>query len=124
MSHYAKVVNGVVTNVIVAEPDFIATQEGTWVKTSYNILEGVYYDRDTNSPASDQSVINGDEARERKNYAGIGYGYDGVGFFPPKPYNSWLFNSTSYIWEPPVAYPSDDKLYDWNEEKLTWEEKQ
>ncbi|SVE38679.1 uncharacterized protein METZ01_LOCUS491533, partial [marine metagenome] len=38
------------------------------------MIDGVYYDRDTNSPASDQSVIVGDEARERKNYAGIGYG--------------------------------------------------
>ena len=125
MSHFAKIEDNIVTNVIVAEPDHIGTLEGTWVKTSYNILEGVYYDRDTNSPASDQSVIVGDEARERKNYAGIGYGYDGVGFFRPKPYNSWLFNTTNYTWEPPVAFPPDDgsdKLYDWNEENLAWEE--
>ena len=124
MAHYAKVVDGVVETVIVAEADHIAKLEGTWVKTSYNMVGGVYYDPSTREPVDNQSIISGDEARERKNYAGIGYGYDGVGFFPPKPYNSWLFNSTSYIWEPPVAYPSDDKLYDWNEEKLTWEEKQ
>jgi hypothetical protein len=83
---------------------------------------GIYYDSATNEAAADQSVINGDEARERKNYAGIGCHYDGTGFFTPKPYESWTFNSTSYIWEPPVAYPSDDKLYNWNEDTKTWEE--
>ena len=64
MSHFAKVENNIVTNVIVAEPDFIATQEGAWVKTSYNMRGGFYYDPATNAPVADQSVINGDEARE------------------------------------------------------------
>ena len=122
MSHYAKIEDNIVTSVIVAEADHVATLEGTWVKTSYNMHGGIYYDPVTNEADTDQSVINGDEARERKNYAGIGYHYDGTGFFVPKPYESWTFNSTTYQWDSPVAYPSDDKLYNWNEDTKTWEE--
>ena len=124
MSHYAKVEDGVVTQVIVAEADHIDTLEGTWVKTSYNIRGGVYYDPATNEAATDQSVINGDEARERKNYAGIGYVYNGTGFHPPEPFPSWSLNSTSYVWEPPVAYPESDgsTLYSWDEDNRAWVE--
>jgi len=122
MSHYAKIVNEIVTNVIVAEADHIATLEGVWVKTSYNVRGGIYYDPATNEAAADQSVINGDEARERKNYAGIGYHYDGTGFFTPKPYESWVFNSATYQWDSPVAYPDGDKRYVWNEDTKTWED--
>jgi len=123
MSHYAKVVDNIVTEVIVAEADHSATLEGTWIKTSYNIKGGVYYDADTNTPAEDQSVIAGDEARERKNFAGIGYTYDGTGFHIPKPYDSWTLNSTSYAWEPPTPYPEDEDIsakYLWNEDTEEW----
>tara|TARA_B100000678_G_scaffold20583_1_gene15859 strand:- start:126 stop:530 length:405 start_codon:yes stop_codon:yes gene_type:complete len=134
MAHFAKIVDGVVETVIVADQDHIDTLEGAWVKTSYNMIEGVYYvefaeddgdggTRAARKAADDQSIITGDEARERKNYAGIGYGYDGVGFFSPKPYNSWLFNATTYQWDSPVAYPEEDKIYTWNEENLAWEER-
>lgn len=120
MSHYAKVVSGVVTKVIVAEAEFFDTfvddSPGTWVKTSYNMRGGVYYDPATNAPAADQSVITGDEARERKNYAGIGFNYDGTGFYPPQPYNSWTLNSTTYLWEAPIPYPDDDNRYQWDED--------
>ena len=75
MSHFAKIEDNIVTSVIVAEADHIATLEGTWVKTSYNMHGGIYCDPATNEAAADQSVINGDEARERKNYAGIGCHY-------------------------------------------------
>ena len=124
MSHYAKIVNEIVTNVIVAEADHIATLEGVWVKTSYNVRGGIYYDPATNEAAADQSVINGDEARERKNYAGIGYVYNGTGFHPPEPFPSWSLNSTSYVWEPPVAYPesNDDTVYSWDEDNRAWVE--
>ena len=124
MSHYAKVVDNIVTEVIVAEADHIATLEGIWVKTSYNIKGGVYYDVDTNTPTEDQSMIAGDEARERKNFAGIGYTYDGTGFYPPAPYASWTLNSTSYAWEPPTPYPEDEDesaRYLWNENTKAWE---
>ena len=122
MSHFAKVVNGIVTNVIVAEAAHAATLDGTWVKTSYNVRQGVYYDPETNTPASDQSVINGDEARERKNYPAIGYHYDGTGFHAGQPFPSWSLNATSYIWESPVAHPDDGERYAWDEDSRAWVE--
>ena len=123
MSHYAKIEDNIVTNVIVAEADHVATLDGTWVKTSYNMHGGIYYDPATNKAAADQSIINGDEARERKNYAGAGYHYDGTGFFTPKPYESWNFNSTTYLWDPPPPRPDPDegKGYTWNENTKAWE---
>ena len=117
MAHYAKVRDGKVVEVIVAEANFfdtfVDTTPGNWVKTSYNMRGGVYFDG--RSPAADQSVINGDEARERKNYAGIGMNYDGVGFYENKPYESWTLNITSYAWEAPIDYPDDGNFYTWNE---------
>ena len=120
MGHYAKVDNGIVKNVIVAEAEFFETfvdnSAGEWVKTSYNTRGGVHYQPDTNTPSEDQSKS------LRKNFAGIGYHYDGTGFYEPKPYTSWTFNSTSYMWEAPTAYPSDGKYYNWNEENKQWVE--
>ena len=120
MAHFAKVESGTVTQVIVAEPEFFDTfvdsSPGEWVQTSYNMRGGVYYDPSTNAPAADQSVITGDAARERKNYAGVGYKYDGTGFYPPQPYASWTLNETTYLWEAPVAMPSDGNMYWWDED--------
>jgi len=63
-------------------------------------------------------------ANFRKNYAGIGYTYDAVldAFIAPKPYPSWLLNTTTCQWEPPIPYPTDGKLYYWNEETQQWVE--
>jgi len=60
----------------------------------------------------------------RKNYAGIGYNYDEQrdAFIPPKPFNSWILNETTCIWEAPVSYPQDEKDYFWNEDNLNWQE--
>ena len=122
MAHYAKVKDGVVTRVIVAEPEFfdtfVDTEPGEWLKTSYNVRGGVYYDPETNEAAADPSVITGDEGRERKNYAGIGFTYDRDrnAFIPPQPFASWPLNETSCLWEAPVAHPNDGNLYQWNEE--------
>ena len=127
MAHYAKVKDGVVTQVIVAEPEFFDTfvdnEPGEWLKTSYNMRGGVYYDPATNEAAADQSVITGDEGRERKNYAGIGFTYDRDrnAFIPPQPYASWTLNDTSCLWEAPVAYPDDGEMYTWNEETTSWD---
>ena len=126
MAHYAKVQNGTVTQVIVAEPEFfdsfVDSSPGKWIKTSYNIRGGVYYDPNTNQPAEDQSVINGDEARQRKNYAGKGYAYDRDrdAFIPPKPYDSWVLNEDTCLWDPPVPYPDDGNDYRWDEETTSW----
>ena len=128
MSHYAKIENGIVTRVIVAEEEFFDTYvddtPGEWVKTSYNIHGGVYYNPETNQPAEDQSVIEGDEARQRKNYAGVGYSYDKTrdAFIPPKPFPSWALNETTCFWDAPVAYPDDGGEYQWNEETTSWDE--
>ena len=127
MAHYAKVKDGVVTQVIVAEPEFfdtfVDTEPGEWLKTSYNMRGGVYYDPETNAAAADQSVITGDEARERKNYAGIGFTYDRDrnAFIPPQPFASWILNDTSCLWEAPVAYPTDGEMYTWNEDTTSWD---
>jgi len=126
MSHYAKVQDGIVTRVIVAEPQFFDTfvdsSPGKWIKTSYNIRGGVYYDPATNQPAADQSIIDGDEARQRKNYAGVGFTYDRErdAFIPPKPYDSWVLNEESCLWEAPVPRPNDGNDYEWDEETTSW----
>ena len=115
MAHYAKVLDGKVINVIVAEADFFNTfiddTAGTWIQTSYNTRGGVHYEPNSHTPSSDQSKA------LRKNYAGIGFTYDKVkdAFYEPQPYASWTLNSTTYYWEPPVTYPSDGKIYDWDE---------
>ena len=129
MAHYAKVLEGIVTQVIVAEPEFFDTfidsSPGEWIKTSYNIQGGVYYDPETNSAVDDQSTIEEDEGRQRKNFAGIGSTYDPArdAFYAPQPFPSWVLNETSCIWEAPVAYPDadSDEKYQWNEETTSWQ---
>ena len=122
MGHFAKVSNGIVTKVIVAEADFfnnfVDDSPGKWIQTSYNTRGGVHYQPNTNEPSEDQSKA------LRKNYAGIGYTYNATrdAFIPPKPFNSWILNENTCLWDSPVAYPEDGKLYKWNEEILNWEE--
>jgi hypothetical protein len=112
MAHFAKVKDGIVTKVIVAEQEFIdnvvETEAGTWVQTSYNTHGGVH-------------SLGGTPLR--KNYAGIGYTYDQVkdAFIAPKSYTSWTLNETTCLWEAPVAYPTDGEDYTWNEETTTWD---
>jgi hypothetical protein len=107
MAHYALIEDGVVANVIVAEQDFIDSQSGTWVQTSYNTLAGVH-------------TLGGTPLR--KNYAGIGYVYDADrdAFYAPSPYPSWVLDEDTCTWEAPVAYPNDGLMYKWDEATLTW----
>ena len=108
MSHFAKIENGLVSQVIVAEQDFIDTQEGQWVQTSYNT-------RGNQHP----------EGRPlRGNYAGIGYTYDQTNdvFYAPQPYPSWTLNTSTWLWDAPVPMPTDGKYYIWNETTTTWDE--
>ena len=115
MAHYAKVQNGIVIQVIVAEPDFfdtfVDTEPGKWVQTSYNTKGGVHYEPNSETPSSDQSKT------LRKNYAGIGFIYDSDkdAFYEPQPYASWTLNNTTCIWEAPIANPDDVKNYYWDE---------
>lgn len=106
MSHFAELdENNVVLRVLVGDNNlpnegydwFIENFGGRWVQTSYN-------------------------ANFRKNFAGIGFTYDEVrdAFIPPKPYESWVLNEETCLWESPVPYPEDGKVYYWNEDSLTW----
>lgn len=119
MAHFAKVVDGTVSQVIVAEPEFFDTfvdsSPGTWIQTSYNTRGGVHYSPETGEPDGGVAL--------RKNYAGIGFTYDATrdAFYAPQPYPSWTLNETSCIWEPPVAYPTDGEFYNWNEETQSWD---
>jgi hypothetical protein len=113
MSHFAKVENGIVTQVIVAEQDFINSgavgDPAGWIQTSYNTHAG-------------QHTLGGTPLR--KNYAGIGYTYDPIrdAFYAPQPFTSWTLNEETCLWAAPVAMPVDGKIYNWNEESLSWVE--
>jgi len=101
MANFAKINNGIVEQVIVAEQDFIDTHKdtspGLWLETSDEL---------------------------RLNHAGIGYSYDATrnAFIPPRPFYSWTLNETTCQWDCPAAYPDDGKKYDWNETDQTWDE--
>jgi hypothetical protein len=117
MAHFAKVLNGIVKQVIVAESDFFSTfidsSPGQWLQTSYNTRGGVHYGAD--------GQPDGGEAL-RANYAGIGFTYDSENdvFYAPQPFPSWTISGPSWIWQPPVPYPQDGKVYEWNEATLSW----
>ena len=102
MAYYAKIKNSIVTKVIVAEADFFDTfvddSAGQWLETKI-----------------DGSL--------RKNHAGIGFTYDLTrdAFIPPKPYTSWTLDEDTCLWKAPTAYPSDDNMYQWNEDNQEWE---
>jgi hypothetical protein len=122
MTHFAKVQDGLVTQVIVAEAEFfetfVDTSPGEWIQTSYNTRGGVHYNPETGEPSDDQSKS------LRKNYAGIGYTYDKEldAFIPPKLHASWILDEGTCLWNAPTAYPDDGKEYKWNEDILNWEE--
>jgi hypothetical protein len=121
MAHFAKVVDGIVTNVIVAEPEFFDTftdiSPGQWIQTSYNTRAGVHYEPNSSVPSSDQTKA------LRKNYAGIGYSYDPQrdAFIPPKPFPSWVLNEQTCQWDAPVPMPNDPNTnYRWDEPTTSW----
>lgn len=102
MAHFAKVVNGIVDHVIVAEAEFfdtfVDTTPGEWIQCSYN-------------------------GTIRYNYPGTGYTYDAArdAFYEPQPYASWILNEETCRWEPPIPAPDSGPSV-WNEETLTWDE--
>ena len=118
MGHFAKVVDGKVVQVIVAEPEFFDTfvdsSPGTWLQTSYNTRGGVHYLPNSNEPSGQPAL--------RGNYAGIGFTYDQANdvFYAPQPFPSWTLNNTTWTWEAPTPYPTDGKLYVWDEATTSW----
>jgi len=119
MGHFAKVVDGKVTQVIVAEQEFfnnfVDSSPGQWIQTSYNTRGNVHYGQD-NKPDGGVAL--------RGNYAGIGYTYDSQHdvFYPPSPYPSWTLNQSTWTWEAPTPMPTDGKPYKWDEATKTWVE--
>ena len=117
MSHFAKVLDGKVIQVIVAEPDFFDTfvdsSPGSWIQTSYNTRGNIHYGQD--------GEPDGGEAL-RGNYAGVGYTYDAVDdvFYALQPYASWTLDQTTWLWDAPVPYPVDGQRYDWDEATISW----
>lgn len=114
MSHYAHITNNIVDQVIVAEADFIATLEDpqNWIQTSYNTIGGVHLDPVSRKPDGGTPI--------GKNYAGIGYTWDGIGFAPPKTYASWILDSSTYQWIAPIPMPTDGQKYIWDEDTKSW----
>jgi hypothetical protein len=112
MSHFAQIdENNIVTQVIVIEQDVVDTglfgDPASWIQTSYNTYGGVHIQGGT--PL-------------RKNYAGIGYTYDSTrdAFIPPKPFNSWVLNEDTCLYEAPTPMPDDGKIYTWDEATTSW----
>jgi len=122
MSHYAKVLNGVVTNVIVADPEFFETfvddSPGEWIQTSYKTFEGAHLGED-NLPDGGVAL--------RSNYANVGMIYDEDldAFYWSQPFASWTFNAEKFKWEPPYPCPGGELAagthYEWNEGDQVWE---
>lgn len=117
MAHFAKVLNGVVDNIIVADQDFIDSlpeEDGvTYVQASYNTRGGIHL--------GDDRLPDGGE-QLRYNYPGRGDIYDAEAdaFYKQQPYPSWVLNTSSYLWEPPTPYPEDEFTYYWDEETTNW----
>ena len=107
MAHFAKIVDGIVETVIVADSKEWCENNlgGTWIQTSYNTFGGVH-------------ILGGTPLH--KNYAGIGHTWDGTGFAAPQPYPSWQLDEDTYQWHAPEPKPEDDKMYTWDEETLSW----
>lgn len=112
MSHFAKVLNGKVVQVIVAEPEFfttfVDTSAGNWIQTSYN-THGNQHPNGT--PL-------------RGNFASVGYVYDATNdvFYEEQPFPSWTLNNSTWLWEAPTPYPTDGKQYSWDETTTSWKE--
>lgn len=119
MGHFAKIdENNIVVQVIVAEQAFIDSgavgDPAKWIQTSYNTRAGVHYDQD-GKPDGGIPL--------RKNFAGRGYTYDADrdAFIPPKPFDSWILNEDTCVWDPPTDMPNDGQIYQWNESTTSWE---
>jgi hypothetical protein len=126
LAHFARIKNGIVDFVTVGRDDDESREDELahdgWIyrRTSYNTRGGVHYT--DGQPSADQSKA------FRKNYAGLGYTYDAErdAFIPPKPFNSWVLNETTCLWDAPIEMPADagtgepPKRYTWDEDTVNW----
>jgi hypothetical protein len=115
MAHFAEIgLNNIVIQVIVVNNNELLDENGNeseakGVEFCRNLLGGIWL----------QTSYNGNL---RKNFAGIGFTYDQSrdAFIPPKPFNSWVLNEETCLWDAPISYPNDGEMYYWNEETLSW----
>jgi hypothetical protein len=119
MSHFAKIDrNNIVTQVIVAEQDFINSglvgESFEWVQTSYNTRNGLHYDNQTGLDDAGFAL--------RYNFAAVGFTYDAIrdAFIAPQPYPSWILNEDTCNWQPPTARPDYSNEYTWDEATTNW----
>ena len=112
MAHFAKLGTGNIVERVEVVSNDVATDEQTGV----DFLNNLYGTRDVWKQTSYNGNI-------RKNFAGIGFSYDQTrdAFIPPKPFDSWILNEDTCLWEAPVAYPNDGKMYEWNESTKQWD---
>jgi len=126
MSYFAKVEDGVVTEVLAVEQEQIDTgmwgNPSLWIQTSFNTKGGVHYGQ--NGKPDGGIALRG-------NYAGIGHIYDKANdvFYPPRPVDrnqilcsSWTISAPNWTWTPPIPYPDDKNFYDWDETTTNWVE--
>ena len=122
MSHFAKVIDGIVETVHVVDQDYIDSGKlgdpNNWIQTSYNTRGGVHYAPNSNEPDGGIAL--------RKNFASIGDTYDQIrdAFISPDPYPSWELDEDTCLWNPPTPYPEDGKFYKWDEDTTSWKERE
>jgi len=119
LGHFAKCVDGKVTQVIVAEPEFfnnfVDSSPGSWIQCSYNTRGGVHYGQD-GKPDGGLAL--------RGNYPGIGYTYDSQHdvFYAPQPFASWTISAPTWTWQAPTPMPTEGGPYRWDEATTSWVE--
>ena len=128
MASFAKIENKIVITVVSVVNDVLKDSNGVeqeqigiqFLRTLYNEPNAIWKQTSYNTHGG---VHDNNGTPLRKNHAGIGYTYDFEldAFIPPKPFNSWILNETTCLWNPPIDKPNDDNMYKWNEEILNWE---
>jgi len=118
MAHFTQIENNLVTQVIVVDNNDILDEQGNESEEL-----GIQFCQDLLGGTWKQTSYNGNI---RKNYAGIGYTYDETkdAFIKPQPYNSWVLDEDTCLWEAPIPYPTVEEgstdVYNWNEELVNW----
>jgi len=122
MAHFAKLGTGNIIERVEVVSNDIATTEQAGVEFLQNLYKDISAWKQTSyNTRGGEHIMGGTPFR--KNYAGIGYIYNQTkdAFIPPKPFNSWILNETTCLWEAPVTYPDDGEKYTWNESTTTWD---
>ena len=127
MASFAKIENNIVITVGSVVNEVLKDSNGVeqenigieFLKTLYNEPNAIWKQTSYNTIGNIHKLGG---TPFRKNHAGIGYTYDSQrnAFIPQKPYNSWILNESTCLWEAPVAYPTDGQIYIWNEENQSW----